>query len=124
MVFGSSWVGLSWETTIEITNGLVTLRSFEYLQIDESFDIPEAELSWVESGEEINSHGSEGPAFLTLTLDEVYEKARTEWLIKQNNTNPRFEATNNGLISLCGYIIEGCQDDCFVRVRITSIEPL
>jgi hypothetical protein len=55
-------------------------------------------------------------------LDEIYEKARSNWLKKRGNAKTYFEAKNDGLISSCGYAEDGCQDDCFNGINITSIE--
>ena len=57
-----------------------------------------------------------------LTFDQIYEKARTEWLVKRENATTYFEAENNGLISKCGYVDDGCQDDCFIGIQISSIK--
>jgi len=54
----------------------------------------------------------------------VYEKARNNWLIKRSNTETYFEAKNNGIISSCGYVKDGCQDDCFNGITITLVEAL
>jgi hypothetical protein len=32
-----------------------------------------------------------------------------------------FEAETDGLLSSCGYVEDGCQDDCFVGIHIAGI---
>lgn len=122
-VNGSSWVGISWQTTLTITNGKVTQRHFKYTHVidDYELDIPTEELEWTESEEELNSHEN-GAA--TITLDEVYETAKNVWLKKRDGASISFEANNNGLISSAGFVEDGCQDDCFVGINISRIESL
>ena len=59
-----------------------------------------------------------------LTLDEIYSKAKNEWLVKRKNVTNYFEAKNDGLISTCGYVEKGCVDDCFAGITIKSIQSL
>ncbi|REG99020.1 hypothetical protein [Flavobacterium aquicola] len=122
IVTGASWIGIAWETTIIIVDGKATERHFKYT-ITQGFgnNIPQGELEWIEKGSEIGSHTNGEPA---LTLDEIYKKAEQEWLIKRDNVKIHFETKNNGLISICGYEADDCQDDCFVGVNIKSIESL
>ena len=77
-------------------------------------------MEWTENENEINSHTNSGASY-ALTLDQVYEKARTEWLIKRKDATVYFEANNNGLISSCGYVPDGCMDDCFRGITISSV---
>ncbi len=119
VVYNSSWVGASWQTEITVTNGKVTQRSFKMISAQGLGNIPQAEREWVENDDKINSHTT---GAVSLTLDQVYEKAKTEWLIKRDNVTTYFEANNNGLLSSCGYVEDGCQDDCFVGIHISSIK--
>ena len=78
---------------------------------------------WHEDVSSINTHGAEARDL--LTIDDVYDQSRKVWLkadVKKNTVI--FEANNNGLISSCGFIPNGCQDDCFNGIKITSIIPL
>ena len=121
-VTGYSWTGISWQTTISVTNGKITRRAFKYtLPVGSSVNIPPDALEWTEDENEINLHPNGAPA---ITLDEVYEKARSEWLTKRKNAKTYFEAKNNDLISSCGYVEDGCADDCFTGIRIGTIERL
>ncbi len=119
VVYNSSWVGASWQTEIIVTNGKVTQRSFKMISAQGLGDIPQAEREWVESKDEINIHST---GATPLTLDQIYEKASTDWLLKRKNATIYFETENNGLISVCGYVEDGCQDDCFVGIHISSIK--
>lgn len=119
----SSWVGISWETTITVSNGKIIERYFKYFVKDGLLeDIPEDELEWTENENEIGNHKNIGAT--PLTLDQIYAKAETEWLTKSDNFKTYFETKNNGLISTCGYTQIGCMDDCFIGIHIKSIESL
>lgn len=119
----SSWTGTAWETTITVTNGVVAQRHFKYTNTAGlSSTISQSELEWTENVSEIGSHKNN--AFAALILDEIYAKAQQDWLLKRANAKTYFEAKNNGLLSTCGYVENGCQDDCFIGIHIKSIEPL
>jgi hypothetical protein len=119
-VIFSSWTGTRSETIITIDNGMVVRREFKYIvtqYLPENF--PTEELKWIENKNEINTHNYTGAD--PLTLDEVYAKAENEWLLKRDNAKTYFEAENNGMISHCGYVNDGCQDDCFNGISISYI---
>jgi len=78
-------------------------------------------LEWTENENEINTHPDGTTA---RTLDEVYEKAKNDWLKKRKNTDTFFEARNNGLISTCGYNVPNCPDNCFIGIEIIHIDIL
>lgn len=152
-VSGGTWAGSSWLTTITVRNGNVIKRDFRYtifndvhmpadgwgsISLDdfvkelglpaEGFQEPEGKpfhemLQWTESESELGLHES-SPASWLLTLDEVYETARTVWLKKQDGVSISFEAKNNGLISSAGFWPDGCMDDCFSGISIRSIEAI
>lgn len=119
VVTGSSWTGLSWETTITVENGMVIQRDFQYTSTAAlSSDIPHSELQWTETGSEIGTHknGAE-----PITLDEVYNLAQHDWLIERKDTRFYLETENDGMISTCGYVENLCADDCFVGINIKNI---
>jgi len=119
VVSGGSMFGPAWQTDITVTIGKVTQRHFKYTSATGLENIPAEALEWTENEHEINIHTNSGAA--ALTLDQVYEKARTEWLIKRKDASVYFEAKNNGLISSCGYVPDGCMDDCFNGINISSV---
>ncbi|WP_228520483.1 hypothetical protein [Flavobacterium sp. CSZ] len=121
VVGGSVFATYSWQTTITVSNGKIISRNFKY--IGNTANIPAEQLEWTENESEINSHQNSGAA-AALTLDEIYAKAKDEWLVKRKNVTNYFEAKNDGLISQCGYVEKGCMDDCFVGITIKSIERL
>jgi hypothetical protein len=121
-VSGSSWVGLAWETTLTISNGKVLQREFRFTQIAD-YPIADEDQEWIETGTELGTHEAT-PAAAAVTLDEVYQKAKNNWLQTRSGTRTYFETENDGMISLCGYVPKGCADDCFTGIRIARIEML
>lgn len=119
MVSSGSWTGTSSETVITVKDGKVTNRSYVYkIPGEKPGSQPIVKEEWQEEQGKLNTH-SAGAA--TLTLDDVYQKAKTEWLLKRKDAETYFEANNNGMISTCGYVNNGCQDDCFNGIKIVSI---
>lgn len=104
-VVSGSWVGISSQTIITVTDGRITERYFKRT-VPKDYHIPSEELEWTEKENEINTK-TNTPAAAPLTLDEIYHKAKTKWLIKRDNAKIYFEAENNGLISLSGYVENG-----------------
>jgi len=117
-----SWVGFSTKTTITVESGTITERSFLYTSTEGlSSEIPEDELSWTETNDEIGIHAS---GAVPLTLDRIYEKAQNDWLLDRPDATTYFETMDNGIISVCGYVEKDCADDCFIGIHIESIDPL
>ncbi len=116
-----SWANrYSEETTIKVVGGKVVQRHFKYVGRIE--DVPKEELlEWTENENKMNTHNRGAYPF---TLDEIYEKAEKEWLVKRENVSTYFEAKNEGLISSCGYVPDGCADDCFRGISIKEIKGL
>jgi len=121
MVTQGSVFGSASQTTITVSNGKVTQRHFTYTSTTGMANVPATKLEWTENGTEINSHSSGAAA---LTLDEIYDNARSQWLIKRENAKAYLETNNNGLISSCGYVEDGCMDDCFIGIQIAYIKSL
>ena len=78
-------------------------------------------LQWVENKEDL---GNNGNAEQLMTLEQIYDKAKNDWITKRPNSQIYFEAKNNGLISTAGYVPDGCMDDCFVGIKIISIQNI
>jgi len=150
---GANWTGGSWSTVITVDRGEVIRRSFSYtvfqdimrpstgwdeasintvlaklgLTADEfegtSGKRLEEVLEWQEEGEMLGSHEGTGAAE-PITLDEVYALSASDWLVRRDNRQAIFEATNNGLVSTSGFVPDNCQDDCFKGIRIVEIAAL
>lgn len=119
--FNASMFGLPSETIITVRNGLVIERSYTEKRTDYKTGNVEIINSWIENESQLNSHNYGAP---TLTLDQVYQKAKSEWLLVRKNANTYFENENDKMISICGYVENGCQDDCFIGINIAFIEKI
>ncbi len=118
----ASWTGYSTETVISVKNGKVVKRAYVAKNVVGG-PTPQITIlaQWIEEEGSLNTH-SNGAA--TLTLDQIYEKARTEWLLKRKGAKTSLETKNNGMISSCGYVEDNCADDCFNGISIAFIEKL
>ncbi|WP_147243401.1 hypothetical protein [Chitinophaga flava] len=117
----ASWTGSSSVTVITVKEGKVIMRSYVAKDRDPGSNQVVTKEEWTEDESSIGSHGA---GFSMLTLDEIYKKAKDEWLIKRDNANSYFEAQNNGMISRCGYVEKTCADDCSIGVNIIFIEKI
>lgn len=121
MVGTSSWTGYSAETIITIKNGKAAGRSFVAKAIISPATTVTILEEWVEDESNLNTHAN---AADPVTLDVIYQKAKTDWLLKRKDATTYFEAKNNGLISSAGYVENGCADDCFRGISIAFVEKL
>jgi len=117
----SSWTGYSTETTLSVINGQITGRSYIAKGIKGNPSTVYVIEEWNEDVNTLNTH-EHGAAL--LTLDQVYDLAKNDLLLKRANAETSFEAKNDGLISSAGYVENGCQDDCFRGISIRSIIKL
>lgn len=118
--FSSSWTGIQSRTTIIVDKGVVVGRSYVLIDNHTSSG-PAIVEQWTEDRNTLNSHDR---GATTLTLDQIYDKAKTDWLIKRDKTTTYFETANRGMISSCGYVYNNCADDCFNGIHIISIEKI
>ncbi|MBD8488044.1 hypothetical protein IFO69_04725 [Echinicola sp. CAU 1574] len=117
----SSWTGYSSITTITVLKGLVTKREFQsYLPDNEGGQ--ELVYSYVEEGEKI---GADTEGAEPITLDELYDVCKEEYLTVDPNSNTiYFTEFDNGLVKSCGYVPQNCVDDCFFGFSLKIIEWL
>jgi hypothetical protein len=120
--YTSSWTGYYTETTIMVINGQITSRAYvaKGMKDDQTNAIQVLE-EWRESGTTLNSHQN---GARMLTLDQVYDLAKNDLLLKRANAKTYFEAKNDGIISSAGYVDENCADDCFNGISIRSVTNL
>ncbi|MGE7777179.1 hypothetical protein ACQKLP_20845 [Chitinophaga sp. NPDC101104] len=104
-------------TTITVVGGKVTERKFSSYKREGTGQIV-ITGEWTEDANAIGSHTAGAAA---ITMDEVYAKAKNDWLKKRENVKVYFESKNNGMLSTAGYVPNGCMDDCFEGIYITSI---
>ena len=115
----ASWAGFGDSTIITVSNGIVSGRKYTSYTTDGATGHTSTRETWTETSTNLNTHQSGASP---INLDAVYDKAANEWLKADKKQNIiYFEAKNQGMISTCGYIPNGCQDDCFIGIRISSI---
>jgi hypothetical protein len=122
-VTSGSVFGFGSETKITVKSGTVIGREYKATRKINNSPIDTVYKSWTETFATLNTHSSEGAEI--LNLDQVYAKAKTVWLTADKGSNDiYFETDKNGLISSCGYVAKGCQDDCFNGITIKEIVGL
>jgi hypothetical protein len=116
--------GYASETKIGVSNGKVISRDFTAVQLRRDGTSNRDTIArWNENETSLNTHINQGAEL--LTLDDIYTRASTIWLkVNKKENNIYFETKNNGLISSCGFVPNGCQDDCFNGIIITAITAL
>ena len=115
----ASWAGFGDSTIISVNNGIVSGRMYTSYTIDGATGQTSTRETWTETSTNLNTHQSGAS---TINLDAVYEKAINDWLKADKKQNTiYFEAKNQGMISTCGYVPNGCQDDCLTGIRISNI---
>jgi hypothetical protein len=104
------------ETKIIVQNNKVTGRIYTaYVSIH-------VIETWTETSTTLNTHNN---GVATITLDEIYAKAKNEWLAVDKKQNQIiFTTDNQGFIKQCGYIPNNCADDCFIGITIQAIDHL
>lgn len=119
-----SWVGFGVTIKVAVNNGKIVSRDYIKVQSrNDGTNNADTVKTWHEDAATINTHPND--AANALTLDDIYLKARTEWLKADAKTNDIiFEAKNNGIISNCGYVTRNCADDCFRGINITTVTAL
>jgi hypothetical protein len=124
-VNAGSVFGYGSETKISVQNGVVVARDFlSYTLVYAPNAAPGKTIKeqWHEDKVSLGQHNS-GASL--LTLDQVYQKAKSEWLAADKKKNTiYFETNNNGMISDASYVPNGCQDDCSTGISISEIKAL
>lgn len=122
LVAQGSWTGYGAETIVTVKNGKIVQRSFvAKIHANNGTNAATILEQWNEDETQLSTHQN-GAAL--LTLDDLYKEAKQNWLVKRDNADTYFEAKNHGMISSCGYVPNGCMDDCFNGINISFIEAI
>ena len=126
IVNSGSVFGYGSETKITVQNGIVVARDYYSYKLDyTSSTTPPVKKTLEQWHEDKASLGQHSSGAALLTLDQVYQKAKNEWLAADKKKNTiYFEAKNNGMISDASYVPNGCQDDCSIGINISEIKAL
>jgi len=118
----ASWAGFGDSTIIYVNNGTVSGRMYTSYTINGATGQTNTRETWTETSTNLNTHQSGAS---TINLDAVYEKAVNDWLKADKKQNTIYFATKNqGMISSCGYVPNGCQYDCLTGIRISNISEV
>ncbi|QHS62242.1 hypothetical protein [Chitinophaga agri] len=121
MVTTGSWTGTVTETVLTVRNGQVVARSYVHKEREGTGPQLVVLAQWEENNTDLGSHQEGAKPF---TLDDIYAQAKSDWLKKRGDAKTYFETLNGGMISLCGYVPDGCADDCFRGITIGYIRKL
>jgi hypothetical protein len=126
----SSWIGTTCTTRIDVEAGVVVGRKQTQTRSNdpEEGDAPWEPENWFERGDEVGSHESACQA--PVTLDALYDRCENEVLCVDPSENTFYLGYDaQGVLTYCGYVPQGCADDCFrgfsldwVRVGEGAIE--
>lgn len=101
----SSWTGFGYETTIYVSNGRVVRRDSKVW--DSNSNSPE------EYSEKEDSLGSHDYGSRLLTVEQIYDRCKSEVLTKDPLKNKIYIQFNDeGILEDCSYRPIGCMDDC------------
>jgi len=115
-----SWTGFSSITELKIEEGIVTSRVYKEFNTNETNGQQEIIDTYTETKTNIGSHEKGANP---LTIDDLYNSCASEYLIVDNGKNTLyFETYLDGLMTLCGFIPDGCMDDCYKGVSINSFK--
>ena len=114
----TSWSSHGNTTEIRVDDGVVTTRIYQEFKINPSNSDRTITYSYREDGDGVGSNpkGAE-----PLTIDELYQTCIKDFMTADVETNTvYFQTTTEGLMTLCGFVPEGCADDCYHGIRIYS----
>lgn len=80
-----------------------------------------ANMEWEEDQSNLGKYDPKG---LTMTIDQIYQKAKDTWLVPSKDDEAIFETNNKGIISMVGIRLKPYEDIPFNGVRIVSITAL
>ena len=109
-----SWVGFGHETTIFVTDNVVTGRNYSSYDADRR-----PTESYEEDASTVGSNDFGAP---TKTIDELYDACADILTTKDPADNYiTFRLFGDNLLSICEYSSKSCADDCSEGVRIDAI---
>jgi hypothetical protein len=116
----SSWIGEANITEVTVIDGIVTSRIYEHFQTNETNGQRKIMDSYSETIDNLGVHEN---GARPITIDELYNNCSSEYLtVDANNNTIYFETELNGLMTLCGFVPNGCLDDCYIGVSINYFD--
>jgi hypothetical protein len=115
-----SWTGYGSTTEFKIEEGVIISRTYQRFKINGQDGTKEILESYNETGDGLGTH-SKGASL--LTIDDLYEACANKYLMADQKSNALyFETSKDGLMTSCGFVPNGCMDDCFQGVIISSVD--
>lgn len=113
-----SWVGFGHTTELIIKEGRVVARVYEEFQIDGQTGARVITDSYTENE---NNLGNNEKGAAPLSIDDLYTSCASDYLVVDKEKNTLyFETNESGMLSRCGFVPNGCADDCFQGLSIHS----
>ncbi len=114
----TSWAGFGSRTEITVKEGVVIARNYEGFTIDGSTGAQSIVEEFHETQAELGTNQKGMPP---ATLDELYTSCTTDFLSVSINKNTLyFDKHETGRMERCGFVADGCADDCFQGFYISS----
>jgi hypothetical protein len=115
-----SWSGYGHITELRVEDGVVTSRSYQEFRIDEATGNRLVTDSYSETKIDLGSH-EKGTGI--LTIDDLYDSCGKDYLrVNESGNTIYFQTSSDGVMTLCGFVPDNCQDDCFNGIQINSFE--
>ncbi|MBC7846556.1 MAG: hypothetical protein H7Y10_08700 [Flavobacterium sp.] len=115
-----SWTGIGSTTELKIEEGIVTSRVYQEFKTNNTSGKLEIIDTYTETKTNLGSHNKGANP---LTIDDLYNSCARDYLsVDKKNNTLHFETELKGLMTLCGFVPDGCVDDCFRGVRINSFK--
>ena len=117
-----SWTGDGNNTIITIDEGKAVARKYQEFFMDPDTGVKTDGFGYSETGADVGINEAGAKA---MTMDELYGICLADYLVvdPENNT-VRFETDGVGILTLCGFIPNGCADDCFVGINLSDFKWL
>ncbi len=116
----TSWTGFGSVTELKVIDGIVTSRIYQEFETNETNGQHEIIDSYSETKVDLGIHEKGAKP---LTIDELYNTCASEYLIvDEKNNTLYFETELNGLMTMCGFVPNGCMDDCYRGISINSFK--
>jgi hypothetical protein len=116
----ASFSGFSTRTTVQFENASATYRRYESTAWLDDNTLSPIALQWEERGAELGSHTGAAPL---ATLDDLYERCRSEVLTRDPDDNGIYlELDARNILATCVYVPKNCWDDCSFGVTLAEVE--
>lgn len=117
-----SWTGDGNNTIITIEEGKAVSRNYEEYFRDPDTGEKTINFEYSETGTEVGSNEKGAKA---MTMDELYGICLADYLVADPEKNTvEFNTDEVGVMITCGFVPDGCADDCFVGFSLSDFKWL